>query len=222
MAAKHEIDFDFDALEGAFYRDCANAFTGLQLDYPDDPFYAYALYVPEDMGYVGILAYTEGRLEAEAKEYLHSQIPADSEVNIEDVRDYWRHTCAGDDHQKLLDATSDLLGQLLLKCDALYDYYELELNVGWESADKIIRSLQERILAICERVMIRLDEAKVFELNNQRHNVTLMIRHGDRNPELATVKRLNPEAVYKRYIVEWEAYKAAFTAIHGRVPDWSE
>lgn len=219
MAAKHEIDFDFDALEAELYKDIANSITCLQLDYPDDPFYAYTLYVPEYMGYVSILAYTESRLDAVAKEFLHSQTPADSDVNIEDVKDYWRHSCAGDDHHKLLDATSDLLGQLQRKCDALWDYYELELNVGWQPAEKIIRSLQERILAICERVMVRLDQAKVFELNNQRHNVTLMMHHGDRDPELATVKRLNPEAVFKRYIMEWEAYKAAFTAIHGFVPD---
>ncbi len=153
------------------------------------------------MGYVRILAYTESRLDAVAKEFLHSRIPADSQVNIDDLRDYWRHSCAGDDHHKLLDATSDLLGQLQRKCDALSDYYELELNVGWEPAESINKSLQERILDIFERVIIRLDQAKVFELNNQRRNVTLMLRHGDREPKLATVKRLNPEAVFERYIM---------------------
>lgn len=219
---KNAIDFDFEALEAELYRDCANASTGLQLDYSNDPFYAYLLYVPEYMGYVCILAYTESSLEAVAKEYLHSRIPADSEVTIEDVKDYWRHSCAGDDHNKLLKATSDLLGQLVLKCDSLVNCYEVELNVGWEPADKIIRTMRKQILTICERVMIRLDEAKVFELNNQRHNVTLMISHGDRDIRLATVKRLNPEAVYKRYMKEWEAYKTAFTAIHGRIPDWTE
>ena len=83
MAAKHEIDFDFDALEAELYKDIANSITCLQLDYPDDPFYAYTLYVPEYMGYVSILAYTESRLDAVAKEFLHSQTPADSDVNIE-------------------------------------------------------------------------------------------------------------------------------------------
>ncbi len=45
MAAKHEIDSGFDALNAELYKDIANSIICLQLDYPDDPFYAYTLYV---------------------------------------------------------------------------------------------------------------------------------------------------------------------------------
>ncbi len=220
MADRNEIDFDFEALETEMYRDCANAFTSLQLDFPDDPFYAYTMHVPEYMGYLSILAYTESSLHASAKEHLQRLNPPDDKVSFEILKDYWRHTCAADNHHKLVDTTSDLLGTFVLRCDALNEYYERELNVGWEPAQRIVESLREEILEVCQRVMIRLDEAKVFELNNRRDNVTLMISHGDNDPRLEIVERLNPERVFKRYVKEYEAYKAAFTAIYGYVPDW--
>ena len=111
------------------YRDCANAFTSLQLDF-DDPFYAYTMYVPEYMGYLSILAYTESSLEAAAKEHLQRLNPADDKVNSEILRDYWRHTCAADNHQFWMRQAA--------MCSNATMMYECQLNVGWEPARRIV------------------------------------------------------------------------------------
>ncbi len=230
MARKNEIDFDFDALEAELYSSLAKAFTSLQLDFPDEPFYAFTLYVSENFVYVSIAANTEGGLERTALRY-RKEDPDYAKVSIEETEAYFRPHFgdfaffSGHDmraYGAMLKGVHTRFGDFNRQCDALNDYYELELNVGWEPAEEILIPLRQRILDICINVMVRLDEAKVFELNNQRYNVTLQIVHGDREPSAETVRRLNPEAVYERYIKEYEEYKAAYLAIHGDYPEWGQ
>ena len=230
MDNRNEIDFDFDALEAELYSGLAKAFTSLQSDFPDERFCAFTLHVSEYFESVSIAANTERGLEDTARKY-RKKYPEYAKVSLHETMAYFR-PWFGDfayftgrnmrGYQTMLDEVNARIGEFVRKCDALNNYYELELNVGWEPAEKILVPLRQRILDICQRTMIRLDEAKVFELNNQRQNVTLQLMHGDREPSAETVRRLNPEVVHKRYVKEYEEHKAAYKAIHGDFPVWGQ
>ncbi len=225
---ENAIGFDFEALEAELYSGLAKAFTSLQLDFPDERFYAFTLFVTEYFESVSIAANTERGLEDTARKYREDN-PEYAKLSLDDAKAYYRpwfgnfaYFSGGNMrlYRTMHNDVNARFGEFVRKCDTLNDYYEIELNVGWEPAERILIPLRQRVLDICERVMKRLDEAKIFELTNRRENVTLQVAHGDREPSSGRVQRLNPEVVYKRYVKEYDEYKAVYKSIYGRFPEW--
>ena len=224
MAAKHEFDFDFEALEAEMYSDMAKSFTILQLELHDESIYNFALYISEDMGYVTAHVCTESGLISsvtDARERWEKYRNVDFDIlmalhrhdTAEDV--YHGDEYAQHDFWGMLAESHKLLGQFLLETDELTrnDIYftATEAKAVWDYKDE----LRSRVLDICERVMKRLDEANIFELTNRREDVTLQVSHSDNEIDLERIRRLNPHEVFEKYLLHHQEYLTARKLVYG-------
>lgn len=224
MSKRYEFDFDFEALEAALYSDLAKSFTILQLELPDESIYNFTLGISNDIGYVTTNVMTESGLiksVTNARERWERYRNVDFDILMvlhrhdatEDV--YHSDEYAHHDFWGMLAASHDLLGQLLLKTDELTRnellFAPAELIELWDYTEEV----QSRVLDICEQVMMRLDEAKIFELTNRRENVTLQVRRGDNEPDPEIVRRLNPHEVYEKFLIHHQKYLAARKLVYG-------
>ena len=213
MSTKNEIDFDFDALEAELYSALAKAFTSLQLDFPDENFYNFTLSVSPSMVYVAIAANTEDGLNSTAK-YFREKYPKYAEVSFDDVKALFRHEFGdfayfahGQDmsaYDAMLKRADEMLSNFVEETDVLLDNLLEELNDDFDAAWEFVGPYHDRILKVCERAMKRIDEDKVFELNSRRDTATLLVRHGDSEPDPEIARRLNPESVYTRFLKEYD------------------
>ena len=211
MAAKHEIDFDFEALEAEMYSALAKAFTSLQLDYPDERFYNFTLFVSPSMVYISIAANTEDGLSATAK-YYQDKYPKYAKESFNDIKAHFRHEFGdfgffahGQDmsaYDAMVKRADEMLSDFVEKIEFLQDILLEELDDDFDAAWETLEPYHDRVLNICVRVMKRLDSDKVFALNSPRHDVTLLVRHGDSEPDPEVARRLNPESVYMRFLKE--------------------
>jgi len=224
MADRNEIDFDFDALESELYSGLAKAFTSLQLDFPDERFYNFTLYISPGMVYVSIAANTEDGLDTTVRQY-REKYPKYAKVRYDDTKAYFRHEFgdfvffAHGHDMSAYDASTEnadkLLSAFVQETDELLDYWLERLDDDFDAAWEYVGPLHERILDICERVMRRLDNEKVFELNSPRENVTLLVRHGDSEADPEIARRLNPDGVYRRFLKNYDIAQKAINVMQG-------
>ncbi len=224
MGAKNTIDFDFEALEAELYSGLAKAFTSLQLDYPDKRFYNFTLLVSAGMEYVAIAANTEDSLDATARQY-REKYPKYAKASYDETKAYFRHEFGdfgffahGHDmsaYDAFLEKADKLLSKFVQETDELLDYWLERLNEDFDATWEYVGPLHERILVVCERVMKRLDKDKVFELNNQRDHVTLLVRHGDSEADPEIARRLYQDSVYRRFLKDYDITQTAIKIIQG-------
>ena len=218
MAGKNEIDFDFEALEAELYSGLAKAFTSLQLDFPDERFYNFTLYISPSMVYVSIAANTEDSLIATVRQY-REKFPKYAKVSFDKTKAYFRHEFGdfgffahGHDmsaYDTFLEKSNKLLSKFDQETDELLDFWLERLNDDFDAAWEYVGPLHERVLDICERVIRSLDKDKVFELNSERDHVTLLVRHGDSEADPEIVRRLNPDSVYRRFLRNYDIAQKA-------------
>ena len=175
------------------------------------------------MVYVAIAANTEASLDAVARQY-RDKYPNYAKVGFDDTRAYFRHEFGdfgffahGHDmsaYDACLEKADNLLSQFVQETDELLDYWLERLNEDFDAAWEYVGPLHERILDTCERVMRRLDNDKVFELNSKRDNVTILVRHGDSEADPEVARRLNPDSVYMRFLNDEEIAQKAGKIIH--------
>ena len=95
-------------------------------------------------------------------------------------------------YDAIVKRADEMLSDFVEKIEVLQDILLEELDDDFDAAWETLEPYHDRVLDICVRVMKRLDEDKVFELNSRRDNVTLVVRHGDSEPDIEIVRRLKP------------------------------
>ena len=211
MANQFGLDFDFEALETQLYSSLKLAFNQLQLDFPDEQFYNFTLYVSPSMVYCSIAANTEDLLSATAREY-REKYPKYAKVSFEETKEYFRHEFgdfvryfAGSNiipYDAIIEKANNLLNEFSQKTEQLLDSLLERFDDDFDTAWIIVGPPHERVLDICVTVMKRLDEDGVFEVNSSRDDVTILVRHGDSEADPEVARRLNPDKVYRRFLNE--------------------
>ncbi len=228
MSGLPEIDFDFDfdyeALEAVLRSCLARAFTSLQLDFPDERFYNFTLFISSGMRTVSIAANSEACLDATVREY-REQDPKYAAVDFDATKALFRYEflsfcffARGHDmraYDAMLEKAYALLAEFGEKAHEVEDYLLERLDDDDDAADEYIWPLYEALSDIFERVMKGLDDDKVFELNSQRGEVTLLMQDGDIEADAYTVAQLNPDNVYRRFLKDLELAGAARRQIDG-------
>ena len=157
MAAKHEIEFDFEALEEELFSALAKSFTNLQLDFPDERFYNFTLYISPSMVYVSIAANTEDGLLATAKSY-RDKYPKYARESVDDVKALFRHEfgdfaffAQGKDmsaYDAMVKRADKMLSDFGEKIETLQDKLLEELDDDFDAAWEILEPYHERVLDI--------------------------------------------------------------------------
>jgi len=233
MAAKLELDFDYDALEEAIYTGARQAFANLQRDFKNETFYGFALMSNDHYYDVTIAANSEeglARRVNDFRKYGQRFVNADEEVCKAYLRpiveDYYffQEWKLMQNYAPLLARANAMMrdhtersGDLVEFSDAYNSGEDRGSSAAWE---RLIEPFEREIRNRFSNVLRRLDRIQLFEMTNSRDNVTLGIHVHDSkfSPDgvLADTHKLNPEIVHRNFMADYERHLEAEKILFGR------
>ena len=232
MAAKLELDFDYDALEDAIYTAAHRAFKTLQQEFKHETFYGFAIISTDNYYNVEIAANTEEGLARRVnynRKYDQSFGDADEVLCKAYLRPiveeyyFFQATKIMRRYEPLLDQANAMMrdhderaGSLVEFSDAYNSAGNDDLDISW---DRLIEPFEREIRTRFANVLRRLDRIHLFEMTNSRDKVTLGIHVHDSkfSPDgvLADVHLLNPENVHRKFMADFERHLEARKILYG-------
>ena len=233
MAAKLELDFDYDALEEAIYRGARQAFGNLQRDYQHETFYGFALMSNDHYYDVTIAANSEeglARRVNDNRKYGQRFGDADEELCKAYLRpiveDYYffRERKLMQNYQPLLASANAMMRDHTERSTDLVEVSDAYNSVAYEDTDaaweRLIEPFESEIRTRFSNVLRRLDRIQLFEMTNSRDNVTLGIHVHDSkfSPDgvLADSHMLNPDTVHRKFMADYERHLEAEKILWGK------
>ena len=233
MAAKLELDFDYDALEEAIYTGTRQALGQMQRDYKHETFYGFAIMSNDHYYDVVIAANSEeglARRVNDNRKYGQGFGNADEELCKAYLRPiveeyyFFREYKLMRRYEPFLENANAMIRDHHDRSTSLVEFSDAynsgtmdEQESRW---DKLIEPFEREIRTRFANVLKRLDRIHLFEMTNSRDKITLGIHVHDSkfSPDgvLAETHKLNPENVHRNFMADYERHLEAEKILFGR------